>query len=464
MTIYYVDVANIFFPTKDFPHYERTIENVIEFVHDSENYTLKTTKRAMYEYWRFSKLVRKNFEVVDVENSEEFRRFCNETQFAVTDNKNDEPTDASIAYAAIKEGKPVSIVSNDQGFSRMKRAKSQLMRHIEIVEPTKFLKDVLYQIQEKQFEENLKYLIVRYAEHYIENLMKTERSIERVVESLLYLGSKPTAMTSSSVQSSKESKEKNQAEEKEPFTVEHQEILEGYINGNPLSRDNLEYIQPITEILIPFRNYFTGKEKKQDFQTRLLYIRFPDLLNELRTLRAEVVEKPESSRKEGNNSILIHHSQAIETFLIEKLFRIRIEETLRFLKDCYFEEAFFHFRALIESDWNFEMSLEIKSILKLLYGIFLLNIHDFEFFGFLVKENFWKQFPSVKNLFDNFLSIKEENKLKNPEGLGENDLKLIYNLGCYYCNTEKTQTQDSFGLQIFKALFRVKKEILSKLR
>jgi hypothetical protein len=161
-----------------------------------------------------------------------------------------------------------------------------------------------------------------------------------------------------------------------------------------------------------------------------------------------VREKPQSERKEKKNFILIHHSHEIETFLIEKLFRIRIEETLRFLKDCYFEDAFFHFRALIESDWNFERSLEIKSILKLLYGIFLLNIKDFEFFSFLVEQDFWTEILSLKHLFNNFLSIKETNQLKAPENLEEKDLKLMYNLGRYYCNTG-----NEFGLQIFNALF-----------
>ena len=333
------------------------------------------------------------------------------------------------------------------------------MKQIEIIEPTKFLKDILYQIQEQKFEENLKYLIVRYAEHYIENLMDSDRSIERVVESLLYLGSKPTVTTKETTHSSGESREKTQIEERKSFTVEHQEVLEDYINGNSLSRKKLKYIQPITKILIPFRNYFErSKEKNKDYQTRLLYIQFPDLLNALRAETKEILEKPQSERKEEKNFILIHHSREIETFLIEKLFRIRIEETLRFLKDCYFEDAFFHFRALIESDWNFEMSLEMKSILKLLYGIFLLNIKDFGFFSYLVGQNFWTGIPSLKHLFENFLSIKDKNQLKAPKDLEEKDLKLIYNLGCYYCNT-----QNDFGLQVFDALFQVEQELLDNL-
>ena len=76
----------------------------------------------------------------------------------------------------------------------------------------------------------------------------------------------------------------------------------------------------------------------------------------------------------------------------------------------------------------------------------------------MVEQDFWTEILSLKHLFNNFLSIKETNQLKAPENLEEKDLKLMYNLGRYYCNTG-----NEFGLQIFNALFQVDREILANL-
>ena len=186
MTDYWFD-ANFFIPARSSPNYESTFKQIISKIgRQKDKYTLRITKLVSKEIQGFETLIHALFKVTHVPNDKDFQDFCNKVdRFIGRSKKWDEPADASLIYAALQLEKKSVIVSSDEGFMRIKRYFRDIMKNINVIEPTTFLKHVLLYIEDKNFKEEIKQLILYYAEHFIKFLMNHNRPIERILESLL---------------------------------------------------------------------------------------------------------------------------------------------------------------------------------------------------------------------------------------------------------------------------------------
>lgn len=433
MTDYWFD-ANFFIPSQSSPDYESTFKQIISILGTQRSkYTLRITKLISKEIHGLESLIHALFKVTNVPKDKDFQDFCKKMDRFISPSKGlEEPADASLIYAALQLEKNCVIVSSDEGFMRVKRNNRELMKNIKLIEPTSFLKHVLLYNEDENFKKKIKQLILHYAEYFIKYLMNYNRPIERILESLLILDIQAPII--------KELLPENQ--KYDSLTEEDEKIIKNFLEEKTLTSSEQERVLPIKEILYPLKHFYMslGKDNHKTI-TRTLYVSLSDLLYEIRQL----------SEREGEIS---QYKSALEYFLRSEVFNIHIQETIHFFKDCYFDEAFYHFRSLIESDWNLMLSEEIIGILKFLYGVFLLNVRDFEFFNYLFKGGFWKSYSHINSIF-HILSEIKEGKLPDLSNLTDSDLFFIYNLGQYYCNT-----RNELGHLIFNVIFSLKEEKL----
>ena len=441
MADYWFD-ANFFIPAQEKSESLTTLKEIIRKVYGKKDkYTLKITKQITYEIKGFLSVIQTFFTTVTVNDTPEFRVFRDQTKHALGFSKaQDEPADCSLAYQASQSTTRCFIVSNDEGFLKVKTQFPTLMKNVEIVEPTNFLKMVMLDVNDDAIKDNIKALIIHYAEHFITYRLSGNRSIARILESLLVFSTVPLELPIEVVP-------KSEKEPKASLSNNDKNLLNKYFDNQPLNAEELNRLKPIQDVFKPLAEYYNPFNKNMHkILTKSLYLSFPEILLKLR----------QSAPKTSED--ILNYTSALKILAMAKMFEIRIKETAIYFKECYFDEAFFHFRPLLEFDWNFTLRDEEKSILKFLYGIFLLNVQEFDFFAHLFERGYWNEYPRLNQIFRLFFDLRKDRASININALSKQDLRLMYNLGLYYCNTN-----NAFGLQIFKALFELNAEALKNL-
>lgn len=445
MTEYWLD-ANFFIPAEKFHHYLTTFNDVIAFIgRKKKEYSLKITKRVSNEVKRFSNLIHIYFKTVTIENSQEFRDYCKETRFAIGYSKEKkEPADNSLAFAALTSENDAFIVTNDEGFLKIKRKKPNLLKNVEIIEPTDFLKKIMLEVEDDDFKERIRFLIIHYSEHFITFRLKNQRSITRILESLLVVGTITTLVPISTKIGTPQ----------KGLPKRDMNALERFISNQTLTDQEKNRLKPIASVFEPFADYYKSvginPQNAHNNLTGFLYLKFPELLLNLRQLA--LMEK-----KDGEKEIL-NYTYTLERFMLKKMFSIRIKETIQYYNECDFKKAFLHFKPLLESDWqSLKLSSEKKSVLKFLYGIFLLNVEDLEFLEYLITNDFWEEFKNIDQIFKILFNIVKgiDSEIQN---LTDSRIQLFYNLGLYYANSGSP-----FGFNIFNAIFQLDRRGLENL-
>ena len=436
MTDYWFD-ANFFIPSQSSPDYESTFKQIISIIGTQRSkYTLRITNLISKEIHGFESLIHALFKVTHVPKDQDFQDFCKKMNRFISPSKRlEEQADASLIKAALQLEKKCIIVSSDEGFMRVKHHHRELMKNIKVIEPTAFLKHVLLYTEDENFRKKIKQLILHYAEYFIKYLMGYNRPIERILESLLILD----------IQAPITQELLPELQDYNTLTEEDEKIIKNFLEDKTLTSSEQKRILPIKEIFAPLKQFYMSLgEENHKIITRTLYVSLSDLLYDVRQL----------SEREGEIS---QYKFALEYFLKAEVFNIHIQETIHFFKDCNLDEAFYHFRSLIESDWSLMLSEEMIGVLKFLYGVFLLNVRDFEFFNYLFKGSFWKSYSHI-NLIFHILSEIKEGKLADLSNLTDSDLFFIYNIGQYYCNT-----RNELGHLIFNVIFSLEEQKLKNL-
>lgn len=427
-------------------------------------YPLYTTVRIKRELnsSKFRDQIRALFNIERVEDSDEFTTFCRENKcYLGYSKKLNEPADLSLVYAASKSREKSYIITNDEGFLSVKKKRRNLMRNVDILEPTDFLKDVLINSEfDDGFNKKIEELIISYAEHFIMYRLGAEsgkRPIERILKSILSFSQNITSYSSETTIASNSAETILPEKYKTPLTK--------YIRNEHMSNAEQNLLTPALKFFKPIASYYKSYSISENgliknisgvngdldvkYFTNLLYLQIPELLEEL------------STSEQSDNNTILKYTPALQRILLKELLSIRIQQTVSFLKDCYFDEAFYHFRPIMESHWNIPISKERKGILKLLFGIFLLNLQDFHLFEYLLEEEFWDEYPRLTALFETlFSTVRQESTLEGidiSETLSKGDFNLIYHLGLYFANTGNI-----LGLKIFGLFFQLDAEKLAE--
>ncbi|MHA1657953.1 MAG: type II toxin-antitoxin system VapC family toxin, partial [Promethearchaeota archaeon] len=273
MDIFYFD-ANFFIPAGKFKHHYITLKRIINVIRNK--YKLKITSLVRKEIRHFDDIIKLYFETERVEDTADFRQFCNASEFAIGKSKKErEHADASLAYSAAHETSNTYIVSNDEGFIRLKNRKPDLLKNVEIIEPTDFMKVVMFEVDDNDFKDEIKALIILYAEHFITYLLEDKRSIGRILESLLTNKEEPMPKVSSLIGVSGTHQ----------LSKEDEIIFENYILNKKLEPSDKKRFKVILDLFKPFIDYYQSfNAENHQLLTKLLYIYFPELLTKLRLI------------------------------------------------------------------------------------------------------------------------------------------------------------------------------------
>lgn len=389
------------------------------------------TKRIRSEVHFFNDTIYLYFKVITVENSVEFKRFCSSVRYSLKSSKrNNEPADQSLAYAAAQSDNDNYLVSNDEGFKVAKNIKQRFMSNVQIIEPMEFLEMLIPELSDTSLIKELEGLIIHYADHFIKHRLKDRRPIESILENLLLYSTIKDSLASI-----------------QTLPDNLRILLKRFIANEILTSQEERSIVLIKRYLLPFVTVYSSNDaQEKSLLTRSLYIQMPELLSELR-----------EAAKDSQEEIFKYH-EGIEELIERELFRLRISETIHYFQDCLFEEAYLHFRPLLETNWCFPLKIQTLQNLKLLYGIFQLNFGNFSYVNHLMHVGFWKETSEVKQTFNLLLDIKNGKISNNINEYLEDDLSLLYNLGLFFCNTGNI-----FGLQLFDVLFELTIENLENL-
>ncbi len=389
------------------------------------------TKRIRSEVHFFNDTINLYFKVITVENSVEFKRFCSSVRYSLKSSKrNNEPADQSLAYAAAQSDNDNYLVSNDEGFKVAKNIKQRFMSNVQIIEPMEFLEMLIPELSDTSLIKELEGLIIHYADHFIKHRLKDRRPIESILENLLLYSTIKDSLASI-----------------QTLPDNLRILLKRFIANEILTSQEERSIVLIKRYLLPFVTVYSSNDaQEKSLLTRSLYIQMPELLSELR-----------EAAKDSQEEIFKYH-EGIEELIERELFRLRISETIHYFQDCLFEEAYLHFRPLLETNWCFPLKIQTLQNLKLLYGIFQLNFGNFSYVNHLMHVGFWKETSEVKQTFNLLLDIKNGKISNNINEYLEDDLSLLYNLGLFFCNTGNI-----FGLQLFDVLFELTIENLENL-
>ncbi len=395
---------------------------------------LYITKRIFNELPHdFKEIARLYFKTMTVKDSTEFSRFCTRYKnFLGYSKKRNEPADLSLIFSALKDNKKSFVVTNDEGFLRVKKVCK--IPNVEIIEPTDFFSKLIEDFEfEEGFIEKIEQLILFFAEYFIMYRLtgkKKPRPIERILKSILTFG---THLVESSPS--------------EGPPQDYQNAILTYLEKGAIDKQDQALIRPIIPLLEPLKEY--KSDLHDSHSIRYLYLKTSENLQQLDNI--------------SSNLEIANHLDEVKTIISKQIFKIRIQETVHYLSECYFDEAFTHFRLVLESDWRFRISKERELSLKLLYGIFLLNLREFAFLEYIISEGFWDGFPHLNKIFGIFNEIRHEDVINSTlksflSQVDDSDIKLFYDLGLYFSNTG-----NSLGLRIFMLLFQMEEEELAKL-
>jgi len=386
------------------------------------------TKRIRDEVFFFNETIELYFKVISVDNSPEFRNFCSTVRYCLGNSKRDnEPADQSLAYGAAQSDNDNFLVTNDEGFKKAKKIKQRFMNNVRVIEPMEFLELVIPGLSDKNLIRELEKLIIYYADHFIKHRLKDQRPIESILENLLLYSTIKESLVS--IQTLPDS-----------LRI----LLKRFIANEILTSQEENSIVLIKRFLLPFVPVYSANDaQKRSLLTKSLYIQIPALLSEFR-------EEAKDSQKE-----IFKYHQGIEELIERELLRIRLEETVHYLKDCLFDEAYIHFIPLLETNWSFSIKPRTLHDLKFLYGIFQLYFDNSKLIAQSIENGFWEQQTEIKQIFELFLQIKQGNISDIINVVGDDDLTIVYNLGLFFSNTGNL-----FGLQIFDTLFHLSNERL----
>ena len=401
------------------------------FSHLRTTHQFYMTKLIRGELYFFNETIGLYFNVITVENSEEFKKFCSSVRHSLKNSKsNNEPADQSLAYAAAQSDNDNFLVTNDEGFKGAKKIKHEFMSNVRVIEPMGFLELIIPELSDKNLIRELEKLIIHYADHFIKHRLKDQRPIESILENLLLYSTIKESLVS--IQTLPDD-----------FGI----VLKKFMANKILTSQEEHSIESVKKYLLPFVPVYSENDaQKRSLLTKSLYIQIPELLSELR-------EEAKDSQKE-----IFKYHEGIEELIERELFSIRITETIHFFQDCLFDEAYHHFSPLLETNWCFPIKIQTLQNLKLLYGIFQLSFGNFSYVNHLMDVGFWKETSEVKQTFNLLLDIKKGQISDNINEYLEDDLSLLYNLGLFFCNTGNI-----FGLQLFDVLFELSIESLEKL-
>ncbi len=389
------------------------------------------TKMIKSEVLFFREPIDIYFKVISVENSASFRNFCASVRFCLKNSKrNDEPADQSLAYGAAQSDNDNYLITNDEGFKKAKENQQRFMSNVRVIEPMKFLELVIPDITDSNLIKDLEKLIIHFADHFIKYRLRDQRPIESILENLLLYSSIKDSLVPI-----------------QTLPDDLRLLLQRFITNEILTPEEDRRIVLIKRYLLPFVSVYSSNDgQERNLLTKSLYIQMPELLSDL---RGEIDESQNEIYK---------YRKGIEELIERELFRVRIEETIHYFQDCLFEDAFLHFSPLLETNWGFPIKIQTLQNLKLLYGIFQLSFGNFSYINHLMDVGFWKATSEVKQTFNLLIAIRNGQIPHNINDYLEDDLSLLYNLGLFFCNTGNT-----FGLQLFDALFELSIESLEKL-
>ena len=389
------------------------------------------TKMIKSEVLFFREPIDIYFKVISIDDSAEFMNFCASVRFSLKNSKrNDEPADQSLAYAAAQSDNDNYLVTNDEGFKKAKENQRRFMSNVRVIEPMAFLELVIPDITDNDLIRDLEKLIIHFADHFIKHRLRDQRPIESILENLLLYSTIKDSLTPI-----------------QTLPDDLRLLLQRFITNEILPPQEDRRIVLIKRYLLPFVSVYSSNDaQERNLLTKSLYIQMPELLSDL---RGEI--------DESQNEIF-KYREGIEELIERELFRVRIEETIHYFQDCLFEEAYLHFSPLLETNWGFPIKIQTLQNLKLLYGIFQLSFGNFNYINHLIDVGFWKETSEVKQTFNLLIAIKNGQIPRNVNDYLEDDLSLLYNLGLFFCNTGNT-----FGLQLFDALFELSIESLEKL-
>lgn len=399
------------------------------FIQLRTKHSFNITNRIRNEVFFFNELLRLVFKVTNIELSQEFSSFCTKVKFCLKNSKNlDEPADQSLAYAAGLSDNQCYIVTNDEGFKRAKKNLSRFMEKVEIIEPMEFIQRIISEINDRKFQNELEDLILIYANHFIKHRLKdptNPRPIEDILQNLLYY----TTISATKVVIS-------------TLPEDLYSVLRKVMANQVLNPQEEQKIELVKKYFLPFALLNASEsEDERNLRTNLLYVEIPELLVDLKQLNEE------------NSEEIFKFSLGMEELIERELVRIRIEETIHYLQDCNFDEAYLHFIPLIESNWCFSLDTRTKEDLKLLYGIFQLHFGKFNYLSELLKTNLWGEYSGIKQIFELLLDIKDGSDSMKIESSLDEEITMIYNLGLFFSNSG-----NSFGLQLFNALIELSNE------
>ncbi len=395
----------------------------------------KLTKRIRDEIYFFNETIRLFFKTITVEYSPEFQNFCNSVRYCLKNSKmNNEPADQSLVFAAAQSDNDNYLVTNDEGFQNAKKIQQNLMNNIQIIEPMEFFEMIIPELTDINFKRELEKLIVIYSDHFIKHRLRdpnNPRPIESILENLLLYNSTTFSLTPIKT-----------------LPDDLRILLKRFMSNEILTPIERKKIKHVKKYLMPFvAVYSSNNAHERDLLIKSLYLQMPELISEFKDVAIKSQEE------------IFKYENGIQELIERELLRIRIEDTIHYFQDCLFDEAYFHFSPILETNWGFSIKKGTIQDLKLLYGIFQLNFGNFDFIRHLMEVGFWEETSEVKKIFTTLLDIKDYKIIENINDFSKDDLTLLYNLGLFFCNTGNL-----FGLLIFDTLFNLTLENLEQLK
>ncbi len=450
--------ANFFIPASRDREKTLILRDLLKRVSDQEKYALYTTDLVADEVPYMFSQIKTYLHLQETDQKDpQFQKFIRRTSRFTGKSKKDKlPADQSLGFYAYKDSKPSKdkdapkdintyIVTDDEGFHRIKNESALIyFNHLEVWEPTEFLKRLSEILGDSSLIEEVKDLISYYFNYFAKYLLENQRGIERLIKSVLVY-SEPLQLA---LEDHIESQDTNH--------LKILEILRDFLNEDTIAQSQsqkieflLPFFEPLKRVLNIQQRRILGKEKKkatdmqQEWISRQPLIKFLYLLSP--KLERVLMENTHPLSDSIKGEILRMFERSIA--------KVRVNETVLAIREGDFQRAFYHFRNLLES------RSDITGIrgerLRLIYGIILFSQGDIDFLNLLVQNQYFtEESLAFKTFFAVTQILKSEITTEKINQLDDDILKILFRISTITGQDEKGHAH---SLMIQNALFQIDK-------